>query len=159
MMIYLIRLEQFGEIIGQNSTRLEIGNYRRSHGYSRLGSEEFEIMKQHPAFSSTIMKPLMRFREYAEIAGSHHERWDGTGYPEGLAGEEIPFLARIVAIADAWDAMTGDRVYHKGLSVDAAVTILEGELKAGSGHFDPQLITEFIALIREEQASRTQAQS
>ena len=113
-----------------------------------LGSEEFEIMKQHPEFSATIMKPLLRFREYADIAGSHHERWDGKGYPEGLAGEDIPLLARIVAIADAWDAMTGDRVYHKGLAVEVAVEILETE--KDDGQFDPQLIVEFIDLIREK---------
>jgi response regulator RpfG family c-di-GMP phosphodiesterase len=113
-----------------------------------LGSDEQDIMRQHPEFSATIMKPLMRFREYAEIAGSHHERWDGRGYPEGLGGEEIPLLARIVAIADAWDAMTGDRVYHKGLDAEVAIGILDAE--KDEGQFDPQLIREFIALVREQ---------
>jgi HD-GYP domain-containing protein (c-di-GMP phosphodiesterase class II) len=116
-----------------------------------LGSDEFEIMKQHPEFSATIMKPLLRFREYAEIAGSHHERWDGTGYPEGLAGDEIPLLARIVAIADAWDAMTGDRVYHKGKSIEVAIDILDSE--KDNGQFDPKLIREFVALVREKQTA------
>ena len=105
-------------------------------------------MKQHPGFSATIMKPLLRFREYAEIAGSHHERWDGKGYPEKLAGGEVPLLARIVSIADAWDAMTGDRVYHKGLSTEVAIDILDAE--KDDGQFDPELIREFIALIREK---------
>lgn len=113
-----------------------------------LGSEEFEIMQQHPAFSRTIMKPLVRFREYADIAGSHHERWDGKGYPQGLAGTDIPLLARIVAIADAWDAMTGDRVYHKGQSTEVAIDILDRE--KDDGQFDPELIREFIALVREQ---------
>jgi HD-GYP domain-containing protein (c-di-GMP phosphodiesterase class II) len=113
-----------------------------------LDEREFQIMKQHPSFSRTIMKPLVRFQEYAEIAGAHHEHWDGTGYPDGLVGEEIHLLARIVAIADAWDAMIGDRVYRKGMSRQQAVDVLDAE--KDNGQFDPALIREFIALIREE---------
>lgn len=113
-----------------------------------LNDAEFEIMKQHPAFSKTIMKPLVRFEEYAEIAGSHHEHWDGSGYPDGIKGEAIPLLARIVAIADAWDAMIGDRVYRKGMGEQVAIDILERE--KDDGQFDPSLIREFIALIRQE---------
>lgn len=113
-----------------------------------LNDEEYEIMKQHPTFSKTIMKPLVRFREYAEIAGSHHEHWNGKGYPDGLKGEEIPLLARIVAIADAWDAMTGDRVYRKGMPVEKAISILDEE--KDDGQFDPQLIRAFIELVHDE---------
>jgi HD-GYP domain-containing protein (c-di-GMP phosphodiesterase class II) len=116
-----------------------------------LNEAEYVVMKQHPAFSKTIMKPLVRFEEYAEIAGSHHEHWDGSGYPEGLAGEEIHLLARIVAIADAWDAMVGDRIYRKGMSIETALDILDRE-KDG-GQFDPRLIRAFIELMREERAS------
>jgi response regulator RpfG family c-di-GMP phosphodiesterase len=113
-----------------------------------LDEAEFQIMKQHPSFSRTIMKPLVRFEEYAEIAGAHHEHWDGTGYPDGLAGEDIHLLARIVAIADAWDAMIGNRIYRKGMSREQAINILDAE--KDNGQFDPALIREFIALIREE---------
>ena len=113
-----------------------------------LDDDEYELMKQHPTFSKSIMKPLGRFREYAEIAGSHHEHWNGKGYPDGLKGEEIPQLARIVAIADAWDAMTGDRVYRKGMPVAKAIAILDAE--KDDGQFDPQLIRAFIELIRQE---------
>ncbi|MBW2275085.1 MAG: HD domain-containing protein [Deltaproteobacteria bacterium] len=113
-----------------------------------LDEGEFERMKEHPRFSAVIMRPLMRFREYAEIAAWHHERWDGKGYPDGLAGEEVPILARIVSIADTWDAMTGDRVYRKGMPVEKAVSILESELD--SGQFDPELIRTFCEMIREE---------
>jgi HD-GYP domain-containing protein (c-di-GMP phosphodiesterase class II) len=116
-----------------------------------LDEAEFEIMKQHPSFSRMIMKPLVRFQEYAEIAGAHHEHWDGTGYPDGLAGEDIHLLARIVAIADAWDAMIGDRIYRKGMSQEQAINILDTE--KDNGQFDPALIREFIALIREELGS------
>jgi HD-GYP domain-containing protein (c-di-GMP phosphodiesterase class II) len=118
---------------------------------ARLEGREIEIMRQHPVFSKTIMKPLVRFREFAEIAGSHHEHWDGSGYPEGLSGEEIHLLARIVSIADAWDSMTGDRVYRQGMPVARALEILEEE-KDG-GQFDPELMREFLAMMREEYAA------
>jgi len=113
-----------------------------------LDEAEYAVMKHHPEFSRTIMKPLLRFKEYAEIAGSHHEHWDGSGYPDGLAGEEIHLLARIVAIADAWDSMVGDRVYRKGMPVSEALAILDRE--KDDGQFDPRLIREFIDMMREE---------
>ncbi len=97
------------------------------------------------------MCPLSRFRVFAQIAAWHHERWDGAGYPDGLSGEEIPLLARIVAIADAWDAMTGDRIYRKGMSVERAVGLLEAE--ADDGQFDPELIRLFTEMVREEVAA------
>jgi HD-GYP domain-containing protein (c-di-GMP phosphodiesterase class II) len=118
---------------------------------ARLEGREIEIMRQHPVFSKTIMKPLVRFREFAEIAGSHHEHWDGSGYPDGLRGEEIHLLARIVSIADAWDSMTGDRVYRPGMPVARALEILEEE--QDNGQFDPKLIREFLAMMREEYAA------
>jgi HAMP domain-containing protein len=113
-----------------------------------LDEDEYEVMKQHAQHSAAIMRPLLRFRAFAEIAAWHHERWDGKGYPDGLAGEEIPLLARIVAIADAWDAMTGDRIYRKGMPIDKVLSILEAE--QDDGQFDPHLIREFIAMVREE---------
>lgn len=120
---------------------------------SALTEEEYREMCRHPELTATIMKPLKRFRAFADIAAWHHERWDGQGYPDGLAGEEIPLLARIVAIADAWDAMTGDRVYRPGMPVERALAILEAE--QDSGQFDPQLIRAFIAMIRADLACRT----
>lgn len=117
-----------------------------------LNDEEYELMKNHPVMTATIMRPLKRFKEFAEIAAWHHERWDGDGYPDGLKGEEIPLLARIVAIADTWDAMTGDRVYRKGMTVETAVSILEQEVE--SGQWDPALMAEFIDMIRSEQEVR-----
>jgi HD-GYP domain-containing protein (c-di-GMP phosphodiesterase class II) len=118
----------------------------------RLSDEEYELMKNHPVMTATIMRPLKRFKEFAEIAAWHHERWDGQGYPDGLKGEEIPLLARVVAIADTWDAMTGDRVYREGMTVETAVSILEQEVD--SGQWDPSLMVEFIRMIRSEQEVR-----
>jgi len=117
-----------------------------------LNDHEYEQMKAHPSMTATIMKPLKRFKEFTDIAAWHHERWDGKGYPSGMAGEEIPLLARIVAIADTWDAMTGDRVYRKGMTVEKSVSILEEE--KDSGQWDPTLIREFIALIKDEEKVR-----
>jgi HD-GYP domain-containing protein (c-di-GMP phosphodiesterase class II) len=116
-----------------------------------LDDDEYAVMQQHPTFTAAIMRPLMRFRAFAEIAAWHHERWDGGGYPDGLAGEEIPLLARVVAIADAWDAMTGDRIYRKGMPVEKALGILEAE--ADGGQFEPHLIRLFTAMVREEIAA------
>lgn len=117
-----------------------------------LTDAEYSEMKKHPTMTAAIMKPLKRFSAFAEIAAWHHERWDGTGYPDGLTGDEIPLLARIVAIADTWDAMTGDRIYRPGMPVTKALSILESEQDLGQ--FDPELIRTFIAMIREDQRTR-----
>ncbi|MFC1684269.1 HD domain-containing phosphohydrolase, partial [Pseudomonadota bacterium] len=114
-----------------------------------LDDHEYEIIRKHPVMTASIMRPLKRFREFVEIAAWHHERWDGKGYPDGLKGESIPMLARIVSIADTWDAITGDRVYRKGLPVDKALSILEEEQHLGQ--WDPELIGTFITMIRDEQ--------
>lgn len=117
-----------------------------------LSEEEFEIMRGHPTATAAIMRPLKRFKAFAEIAAWHHERWDGNGYPDGLAGEAIPLLARIVAIADTWDAMTGDRVYRKGMSVETAIGIIETE--RDNGQWDPTLVDIFVDLIRGREEAR-----
>jgi putative nucleotidyltransferase with HDIG domain len=123
----------------------------------RLDDEEYELMRNHPEMTAAIMRPLKRFKAFAEIAAWHHERWDGDGYPDGLRGEQIPLLARIVAIADSWDAMTGDRVYRKGMSVDKALRIMESE--RDSGQWDPQLLDQFIAMVRHGQEARHQIEA
>lgn len=113
---------------------------------SALTDEEYDIMRTHPELTSAIMRPLKRFKAFADIARWHHERWDGNGYPDGLAGEEIPLLARIVALADTWDAMTGDRVYRQGMPEAKALAILERE--RDSGQWDPHLVDLFVAMVR-----------
>jgi HD-GYP domain-containing protein (c-di-GMP phosphodiesterase class II) len=115
---------------------------------SGLTGAEYEEMKKHPEMTATIMKPLKRFRAFADIAAWHHERWDGTGYPDGLKGDDIPLLAQIVAIADTWDAMTGDRVYRPGMPKAKALGILEAE--QDQGQFDPELIRVFIREMKQE---------
>ena len=116
-----------------------------------LDESEFEIIKQHPMMTSEILETLETSDHFAAIARSHHERWDGTGYPDGLNGEDIPLLARIVAIADAWDAMTSNRVYRNAMNENIALDIFERE--QDSGQWDPYLVGKFIKLIRQGKGS------
>ncbi len=113
-----------------------------------LDDVELERIKEHPKLTSEILAPLEKSNNFSDIARSHHERWDGNGYPDGLNGENIPLLARIVAIADTWDAMTSDRTYRQGMSDEIALATLEREKHLGQ--WDPYLIKEFIKLIRQE---------
>lgn len=115
--------------------------------------EEFEIMKTHSAIGGEIISEIMGEdvdEELVEIskdiATYHHEKWDGTGYPEGLSGRDIPLCARIMAVADVFDALVSKRVYKEGISSDEAYNILKRD--EGS-HFDPVIVEVFFA-IREE---------
>lgn len=113
-----------------------------------LDDVELERIREHPKLTSEILAPLEKSNHFSDIARSHHERWDGNGYPDGLNGENIPLLARIVAIADTWDAMTSNRVYRDSISETEALDIMEKEKYFGQ--WDPNLIEEFIKLIRHE---------
>jgi putative two-component system response regulator len=107
---------------------------------SRLNEQEWEIMKQHPIIGAEIVGQISDLKFVAKIVRSHHERWDGTGYPEGLKEEQIPFLARILNLSDAFDALTADRAYRKGLTDQQALEII----KQQSGiHFDEEMVTIF----------------
>lgn len=110
----------------------------------RLDADEWAVMAQHPAIGSRIIgehaSGLLHMAE--AIARCHHEKWDGSGYPAGLAGEAIPVEARIVAIADVFDALTSERPYKKAWSVDDAIALIKRE--AGQ-HFDPQLVEHFLS--------------
>jgi ribonuclease P protein subunit RPR2 len=108
---------------------------------------EWVVMRSHPNQGARIVEPIPFMGEAVEIVRSHHERFDGTGYPQGLQGEEIPLAARIFAIADSFDAMTSDRPYRSALSTEAAVA----EIIAGSGtQFDPTCVEAFQDLTAED---------
>jgi HD-GYP domain-containing protein (c-di-GMP phosphodiesterase class II) len=109
-----------------------------------LDSVERERMNAHAEEGYELVKHLPHVEFAALAVRHHHERWDGLGYPAGLKGEQIPFQARVVAIVDAFDAMTEDRVYRKGRSSGEA--LLELERCAGS-HFCPSLVRDFIQFI------------
>jgi putative nucleotidyltransferase with HDIG domain len=122
----------------------------------KLTREEFEIMKSHTTKGAKILEQVADLKDVIPIVRSHHERWDGQGYPDGLEGENIPRLARIVAVADAFDAMTSDRPYRKGLP--AEIAFAEVENMAGK-QFDPTIAAAFLEIrgqIVQEMQSETQ---
>lgn len=110
----------------------------------RLTDEEFTVIKSHTLVGDTILRQSGSPTDAAQVARHHHERYDGRGYPDGLKGEAIPLHARLVAIADAYDAMRSDRIYRKGLPAD----VIRGEMIKGRGtQFDPELLDEFMQLM------------
>ena len=111
---------------------------------THLSEEEWEIMKQHPVIGAEkVLMPNEALRDLIPIVKYHHERWDGTGYPEKLSGTDIPFSARIVSVADAYHALISDRPYRKGLGVEKACEIL----KMGAGiQWDRDLVRQFIQI-------------
>ena len=106
-----------------------------------LTQEEFARMREHPERGAQMIRPIGFLRDVQEIVRHHHERYDGRGYPHGIQGKEIPLGARIIAVADAWDAMTIERAYRPALTVQQAAE----QLMAGRGtQFDPQVVDAFL---------------
>jgi putative two-component system response regulator len=108
-----------------------------------LNDEEWAMIKQHPIGSAAIVSQVGQLSEVATIVRHHHERLDGTGYPDGLAGDAIPGLARLIAVADAYEAMTSDRAYRKAFTPSKAREIIHEEL---GRHFDEEMGTAFLAI-------------
>jgi putative two-component system response regulator len=114
-----------------------------------LTPAEYRLMQQHPVIGERIVQPLHMAAAVAPIVRHHHERWDGRGYPDGLAGENIPLGARIVAVADAFDAMTTQRPYNRILSFEEA----RARLAAGAGmYWDPHVVAIFVAWLQSNRA-------
>lgn len=110
----------------------------------KLDQREWNIIKQHPRWGSNMLVSFPRFQKIIPWILHHHERYDGSGYPDGLAGEDIPLGARIIAIADSFDAMISQRPYKKSLTINEALN----ELRANKGkQFDPGLTEIFIQII------------
>ena len=115
----------------------------------KLDDNEFILIQKHAESGYKILSAANEFSEIANYILAHHERWDGKGYPKGLKETEIPIYARIISIADAYDAMTSDRAYRKGLSVDAAMS----ELQKHSGRqFDPYLVKIFTEMVGKDKS-------
>ena len=117
----------------------------------KLDPHEWEIITTHTLEGQKMLDRVGGFmRNVGLIVRSHHERWDGRGYPDGLAGEAIPLEARIIACCDSWNAMRTDRSYRKALSHEVALA----ELVANAGHqFDPAIVTAFLGLIEHDESS------
>jgi PAS domain S-box-containing protein len=108
-----------------------------------LTDEEWVLMRQHPVYAYELLVPIGYLGAALDIPYCHHEKWDGTGYPRGLAGEDIPLAARIFAVVDVWDAMRSDRPYRRG----RAEQEVRAHIRALAGtHFDPQAAAAFLAL-------------
>jgi putative two-component system response regulator len=126
----------------------------------KLTPEEFEVMKTHVGYGVKFIEKLERnsrdslFLQYAKtLTAYHHEKWDGSGYPAGIAGKAIPFLGRIMAVVDVYEALTAERPYKKAFDHDTAVCIIEGERGT---HFDPALVDIFAGCAeRMRKAMRT----
>ncbi len=113
------------------------------HKPGPLLDEEWVIMRQHPIYAFAMLSPISYLSQALDIPYCHHEKWDGTGYPRGLSGEQIPLLARIFAVADVWDALCFDRPYKKGMAEAQAIEYMRSNAGA---HFDPQVVEAFLKL-------------
>ncbi|MCL5961891.1 MAG: HD domain-containing protein [Chloroflexi bacterium] len=134
------RIHDLGKIGIQDETLMHAGP---------LDGEKWATMREHPSIGASIVAGLALYEEGRELIQYHHERFDGTGYPRGLKGDEIPQGARIISVADAFDAMLSDRIYRRALSYQTAIS----EIRNGAGtQFDPEVVEAFISLLEESDA-------
>lgn len=108
-----------------------------------LTSEEFAVVQKHPVAGADILHSIPPLRHHVMAVRHHHERFDGSGYPDGLLGQNIPLAARIIAVADAFDALGSNRSYRRGVSADQALNIIA---QAAGSHFDPEIV---VAIARK----------
>src|SRR5437899_1871642 len=109
-----------------------------------LTDDGWAIMKKHPGYAFELLSPIAHLRPALEIPYDHHEKWDGTGYPRGLRGEQIPMAARIFAVADVWDALRSDRPYRPAWPQERALNYIREQ--AGK-HFDPVVVQVFLGMV------------
>jgi HD-GYP domain-containing protein (c-di-GMP phosphodiesterase class II) len=105
-------------------------------------------MRCHPQYAFDMFSPIEYLRSALDIPYCHHEKWDGTGYPRGLKGEEIPLAARIFAVVDVWDALTSERPYRHAWPKEEALAHIREQ--AGK-HFDPRVVEAFLSILREQE--------
>ncbi len=115
------------------------------HKPDRLTNEEWVVMRRHPQFAYSMLYPIEYLRPALDIPYSHHEKWDGTGYPRGLKGKAIPLAARLFTIIDVWDALTSDRPYRPAWSRGEALNYIRDQ---SGRHFDPQVVELFFKVIK-----------
>lgn len=113
----------------------------------KLNDKEWEIVRRHPIIAYELLSPIPYLKKALDIPYCHHEKWDGTGYPRGLKGEQIPLAARIFAVADVWDAVQSDRPYKERWPRERAIQYL---IEQSGHHFDPSIITVFLKLIEQD---------
>ena len=108
-----------------------------------LDESEWEFMRQHPQMAYDMLYPIRYLRPALEIPYCHHEKWDGTGYPRGIKGQDIPLAARIFAVVDVWDALTSDRPYRPAWSAEKALSYIREQ---SGKHFDPDVVSSFFEI-------------
>jgi putative nucleotidyltransferase with HDIG domain len=157
VMSYALALAEKLGLTGDEKDTLRYGAYLHDIGKidietavlrkeTSLNEDEWKAMKSHTVRGSDLILPLAAFKGIVPIIRSHHENYDGTGYPDGLKGRDIPLVARILRIADSFDAMTTDRPYRKALSLTEACE----ELKRYAGsYYDPELVSVFLGTVEE----------
>jgi len=118
---------------------------------TQLSPQEWEIMKQHPVTGENICRPLRSFRRVLPIIRHHHEHWDGSGYPDALAGDDIPLLARVLQVVDVYDALTTARPYKPALGSEDAERTMRKESQHGK--WDPDLVHDFFSMLRMRKAA------
>jgi HD-GYP domain-containing protein (c-di-GMP phosphodiesterase class II) len=112
-----------------------------------LSVDEWTVMRNHPIIGAQIVAPIAFLSDAVELIRHHHERFDGSGYPDGLAGESIPLAARIFTVADSFDAMTSDRPYRGAIGLEPALE----EIRIGAGtQFDPEVVSVFVGMIEQD---------
>jgi putative nucleotidyltransferase with HDIG domain len=116
------------------------------HKKTKLTEDEFAVIKSHPEIGATILKSIKSFKDFVPSVYHHHERYDGKGYPQGIQGEKIPLHARIIAVADSFDAMTSNRPYRKAFPLVAALSELE---KNRGIQFDPYIAGVFLKIFKD----------
>lgn len=113
----------------------------------KLDKDEFELIKQHSVLSGEIVKKLPNFSYLYKIVRHHHENFDGSGYPDGLRGEEIPLLSRIISVVDVFDALATARIYRTGLSLNKSIEIMK--IMQKNSKFDPEIFEAFLEFIKK----------
>ncbi|MBX0330930.1 HD-GYP domain-containing protein, partial [Oscillochloris sp. ZM17-4] len=117
----------------------------------KLDEEEWALMRRHPELAYEMLSPITFLQPALDIPYCHHEKWDGTGYPRGLRGTQIPLAARIFAVADVWDALTSDRPYRAAWSKEKALAYIKEQ--SGS-HFEPETVAVFLQVMQERTKAR-----
>lgn len=137
------------EVVRQSALMHDIGKIgcvMNLNKPGKLSQEEYEIFKEHPEHGRDILQPIEFLHPLIPGVHLHHERWDGLGYPLGLKGNDVPLVARIIAVADTYDAMTSDRAYRKAMSHDIAISEID---RCGGSQFDPELADGFLRSIED----------
>jgi len=111
-----------------------------------LTEEEWQVMHMHPVYAYEMLSKIGELKSAMDVPYCHHERWDGSGYPRGLKGEEIPLAARLFSVVDIWDALTNDRPYRKAWEKDRVVEYL---LESAGKTLDPAAVSEFVTMMKE----------